>query len=71
MGSIRIFCDSGLAHQAQRNGHPFKNIVVRIPGPSWMENFWILKVVAFMFFPFLLLYVEPYRLFLFVRMTLV
>ena len=29
---------SGLWHQKQRSGHPFKKASVRIPGPSWREN---------------------------------
>ena len=27
-------CDSGLQHQAQLSGHPLRNTVVWIPGPS-------------------------------------
>jgi hypothetical protein len=27
-------CDSGLQHHVQLNGQPFRNTVVRIPGPS-------------------------------------
>ena len=35
------FCGSGLQlsglwHQTQRNGQPFRNKVVRMPGPSWI-----------------------------------
>ena len=30
--------DSGLEHHQQRRGHPFKKIVVLMPGPSWIEN---------------------------------
>ena len=30
---------SGLWHQGQRMGQPLKNTVVRIPGPSSVENF--------------------------------
>ena len=37
-------CDSGLWHQAHLSGHPLKNTVVRIPGPSWVENRWMLKM---------------------------
>ena len=29
---------SGLWHQAHRSGHPLKNTVVRIPGPSFTEK---------------------------------
>ena len=29
---------SGLWHQAQRMGHPLKNTVVRMPGPSSVER---------------------------------
>jgi hypothetical protein len=36
--------DSGLLHQGQLSGQPFKNTVVRIPGPSWIEKRWILKI---------------------------
>ena len=35
--------DSGLEHQRQRKGHPFRKTVVLIPGPSWTLNFWMLK----------------------------
>jgi hypothetical protein len=34
---------SGLWHHPQRSGQPFRNTVVRIPGPSWIEYFWILN----------------------------
>ncbi len=30
---------SGFAHQRHFKGHPLKNTVVRIPGPSWVANF--------------------------------
>jgi hypothetical protein len=33
---------SGLWHHQQHRGQPFRNTVVRIPGPSWIEYFWIL-----------------------------
>ncbi len=33
---------SGLWHQKQRRLHPFRNTVVRMPGPSWMEKRWML-----------------------------
>ena len=26
------------------SGQPFRNTVVRIPGPSWIEYFWMLKI---------------------------
>jgi hypothetical protein len=29
---------SGLWHHQQDSGQPFKNTVVRMPGPSWMEK---------------------------------
>ena len=35
---------SGLRHQRQRSGQPFKKTDVRIPGPSWIENRWISKM---------------------------
>ena len=38
--------DSGLAHQAQRRGQPWKNTVVRTPGPSSVEKCWMLKICA-------------------------
>ena len=34
---------SGLWHQRQLRGQPLRKTVVRIPGPSWMENFWMSK----------------------------
>jgi hypothetical protein len=34
-------CDSGFAHQRHRSGQPFRNTVVRIPGPSWMLKRWM------------------------------
>ena len=37
--------------QQQRSGQPLRNTVVRIPGPSSVENLWMLKtspVTAFM-----------------------
>ena len=37
------FWDSGLEHQPQRRGQPLKNTVVRMPGPSLMQNFWMLN----------------------------
>jgi hypothetical protein len=30
-------CDSGLAHQPQRSGQPFRKTFVRTPGPSCMD----------------------------------
>ena len=38
---------SGLWHQAQRSGHPFRKTVVRIPGPSCMANSSMLKTIPF------------------------
>jgi len=32
---------SGLEHHGQRSGQPLRNTSVRIPGPSWIENFWM------------------------------
>ena len=43
MAALR-FCDSGLLHQRQERGQPLKNTVVRMPGPSLMLNFWMLKI---------------------------
>jgi len=37
---------SGLPHHAQRSGHPLKKTDVRIPGPSWMVYFCMLKMSA-------------------------
>ncbi len=34
---------SGLWHQAQFSGQPFRKTVVRMPGPSCTEYFWMLK----------------------------
>ena len=34
---------SGLWHQTQSSGQPFRNTVVRMPGPSWIEKRWISK----------------------------
>jgi len=36
---------SGLWHQMQRSGQPFRKTVVRIPGPSSSEYRWMLKTV--------------------------
>lgn len=38
---------SGLWHHVQRNGQPFKKIVVRIPGPSWIANSSMLNIIPF------------------------
>jgi hypothetical protein len=40
-------CDqfSGLWHHQQLNGQPFRNRVVRMPGPSCVENRIMLKMV--------------------------
>jgi hypothetical protein len=35
---------SGLPHHTHRKGQPLKKTVVRIPGPSWMENRWMSKM---------------------------
>ena len=35
---------SGLWHQGQSSGQPFRNTVVRMPGPSWIEKRWISKL---------------------------
>ncbi len=34
---------SGLLHHGQRSGQPFMDTVVRMPGPSWIANFWMLN----------------------------
>ncbi|MFC1943941.1 hypothetical protein ACFLX5_00325 [Chloroflexota bacterium] len=47
MISITDFIDSGLLHHLQLSGHPFINTVVRIPGPSCRENFWMLNINPF------------------------
>lgn len=39
--------DSGLWHHLQRRGQPFRNTVVRIPGPSFTENRCILNTSPF------------------------
>ena len=41
----RFACDSGLWHQIQCNGHPFKKTVVLIPGPSSVQKRWIFRIV--------------------------
>jgi hypothetical protein len=38
---------SGFWHQMHLRGQPLRNTVVRIPGPSWRENRWILLMMAF------------------------
>jgi len=38
---------SGLWHQTQLSGQPFKKIVIRIPGPSLMEYGLMSKIRAF------------------------
>jgi hypothetical protein len=35
---------SGLLHHGHTMGHPFKKTVVRMPGPSWIENFCMLNM---------------------------
>ena len=40
----RICWDSGLAHQLHLRLKPLKKTVVRMPGPSCRENFWMLKM---------------------------
>lgn len=37
--------DSGLGHQRQRRGHPFRKTVVRMPGPSRREQRWMSKTI--------------------------
>ena len=37
---------SGLWHQAQASGRPFRNTVVRIPGPPRIEERWMSKIRA-------------------------
>jgi hypothetical protein len=39
MSCLRLSISSGLWHHLQERGQPFKNTVVRIPGPSSVENF--------------------------------
>ena len=36
---------SGLWHHQHRSGHPLRNMVVRIPGPSWIAYRLISKIV--------------------------
>lgn len=40
---------SGLWHHQQASGQPLKKTVVRMPGPSWTENRWMLNMVADLF----------------------
>lgn len=42
---------SGLWHHKHLKGHPLKNTVVLIPGPSWIENFCMLNIFAFIHYP--------------------
>ena len=37
LNSGNAACDSGLWHQMQRRGQPFRKTAVRIPGPSLTE----------------------------------
>ena len=48
--------DSGLEHHGQRRGHPFRNTVVRMPGPSWILKCWMLKIMPMILFHILLSY---------------
>jgi hypothetical protein len=36
---------SGLLHHGQDKGQPLKNTMVRMPGPSFNENFWIPEII--------------------------
>ena len=38
-------CDSGLWHQTQRSGQPFRKTAVRMPGPSCREERWMSKII--------------------------
>ena len=40
--------DSGLWHHGQCSVHPFRNTVVRMPGPSPVQKCWMSKMVPFM-----------------------
>ena len=42
--SISCDWDSGLQHHWQRRAQPLRKTIVRIPGPSWMEYFWMSKM---------------------------
>jgi len=41
---------SGLWHHRQRSGHPLKNTVVRMPGPSSVENLCKCSIIPLRFF---------------------
>ena len=45
MSSGLGFCDSGFAHHSQRIGHPLRNTIVRMPGPSCTEKRCMLKTM--------------------------
>ncbi len=42
---------SGLWHHQQERGHPFMCTVVRVPGPSCMEYFFMSKIIPVVFNP--------------------
>ena len=42
-------CDSGLLHQRQDRGQPLVNTMVRMPGPSCTEYFWMLNTTPVVF----------------------
>ena len=50
---------SGLAHQAQWSGHPLKNTTVRIPGPSFTLNFWMLNIIPFFVLSAFFIFIPP------------
>ena len=45
MSSGLGFCDSGFAHHLQLIGHPLRNTIVRMPGPSCTEKRCMLKTM--------------------------
>jgi hypothetical protein len=67
---------SGLWHQRQHKGHPFRNTVVRIPGPSFTAKRLISNIIPdmietkmklFLNSPFeISLFISPFDFFLFV-----
>lgn len=40
-----MLCESGVEHQRQRRGQPFRNTTVRMPGPSCFEHLSILRTM--------------------------
>ena len=45
-GSLANEMVSGFWHHRQASGHPLKKMVVRMPGPSWIENRWTSHTIA-------------------------